>query len=722
MTGDDAGEDVSGGGKPKAPERRRRKRGEGNQQSIWGILESYNPAGHIPPTPMPPNNRLPLPPVDEDQGGVEDEDEDGDGGAHRPPGSYPELPGEDNDNARFFVDGSSVMLYSPILPGGRDLVQVGEMVDVFVEEEVGSEYADEDEDKTAVESEGESGGKSAAVDSLRAHIAPKDDNNQQEKGVFGFRRATAVVWQPFAAFFGGGGGGGGGNGVSQVENQVVRAPVASAHLRVPSSPVMGGMRSVGSPAIPGRITTYTTPDGRTRRVRIKQEKAWAPSLDRMSVQVFWWGYRLYLPPPVLLILSDKTIEAAKRAAMITTALTWFLTNVPVSALPIVVQPTVLLLQRLAPYLGYVGMFISWSWSQIKSYDVGNGVTLTATWLLPVALLPGTWWDHSFPKSPAAGPVPLPPAEGGGGELPPDSNSPAEGGGEVPPDSHSPPGEGGGGGGEGVPPNEPTPAVPPGEGGVVAVVDVGATGRTRKRSLTATIAAFVARKDRVPEPNSNVNANASAGGNRNVEVNVEVVKAVVGVSASERRVDGLGLGVEDGSVTPTAANYASLTPTPASYPSLTPTPANYAALTPTAASYASIPGSPSNYTTADDGLSSVGLSSPGVSVYGTPPSSPGMGVGVLRAGGGVAVIPVPPQPKDVVPVPPQPKDVAPVPPTGVHPNSPLGQELVRSWRVETVALPEDGGVRRGVGAGAGAGRAGKSFKELFRRGDGEVGVS
>ena len=39
---------------------------------------------------------------------------------------------------------------------------------------------------------------------------------------------------------------------------------------------------------------------------------------------------------------------------------------------------------------------------------GYGVTLTATWILPVALIPGTWHDTDFPKSPTPNsPTPLP---------------------------------------------------------------------------------------------------------------------------------------------------------------------------------------------------------------------------------------------------------------------------------------------------------------------------
>ncbi|KAF9559235.1 hypothetical protein CPC08DRAFT_637989, partial [Agrocybe pediades] len=116
----------------------------------------------------------------------------------------------------------------------------------------------------------------------------------------------------------------------------------------------------------------------------------------------------YLPPPVLEILDDQTLEATKRAAMITTALSWFFSNLPLSVLPPAVRPGVMLLQTLVPYLGYIGGFISWSWSTIRGYDVGHGVTLTATWLLPIALIPGTWHENDFPISPgSAKPIPLP---------------------------------------------------------------------------------------------------------------------------------------------------------------------------------------------------------------------------------------------------------------------------------------------------------------------------
>ncbi|KDR67872.1 hypothetical protein GALMADRAFT_257761 [Galerina marginata CBS 339.88] len=41
---------------------------------------------------------------------------------------------------------------------------------------------------------------------------------------------------------------------------------------------------------------------------------------------------------------------------------------------------------------------------------GYSVILSATWVLPVALIPSTWKENDFPKSPTQpAPIPLPPA-------------------------------------------------------------------------------------------------------------------------------------------------------------------------------------------------------------------------------------------------------------------------------------------------------------------------
>lgn len=154
-------------------------------------------------------------------------------------------------------------------------------------------------------------------------------------------------------------------------------------------------------------------NGRTiSPTRLTGRRVWVPSRTKLSLQAMWWGYRLYLPPPVLEALNDHHLEASNRGAIISSALMWFFGNFPVKALPGPLQPAAILLQAIVPSVGYIGTFVSWTWSTIKSYDIGFGVVLTATWLLPVALIPSTWNEADFPPA-----SPRPPESTG--VLPPD---------------------------------------------------------------------------------------------------------------------------------------------------------------------------------------------------------------------------------------------------------------------------------------------------------------
>lgn len=87
-------------------------------------------------------------------------------------------------------------------------------------------------------------------------------------------------------------------------------------------------------------------------------------------------------------------------------------HLPVALLPPQMRPGVTILRHLIPYVGYIGGFIAWSWSAIRSFDkgmiiylarrvvakrtVGYGVVLTATWLFPFILVPGTWEAEEAP--------------------------------------------------------------------------------------------------------------------------------------------------------------------------------------------------------------------------------------------------------------------------------------------------------------------------------------
>ncbi|KAF8185005.1 hypothetical protein K438DRAFT_1974207 [Mycena galopus ATCC 62051] len=114
---------------------------------------------------------------------------------------------------------------------------------------------------------------------------------------------------------------------------------------------------------------------------------WVPSTTEVSFQALWWGYRMYLPPPVMAHLTSDEMETIKIATTITAVLTWFLENVNISSIPPPLVPAFLLLQKLGPYVGYIGTLVSWIWGTVTNADKGHGVVLTATWILPVALIP-----------------------------------------------------------------------------------------------------------------------------------------------------------------------------------------------------------------------------------------------------------------------------------------------------------------------------------------------
>ena len=152
-------------------------------------------------------------------------------------------------------------------------------------------------------------------------------------------------------------------------------------------------------------TTQTLP---TSAQKSREKHKWVPSTTNLSLLATWWGYRIYLPPPVMTKLNGMSLKTTARAAMLTTALKWVLDKVPLMLVPVQFRPAVKMLKTLSPIVSYVGVFIAWSWDRVKSLDEGeclasqvicvglkqlisgNGVVLTATWLLPVALLPMSW--------------------------------------------------------------------------------------------------------------------------------------------------------------------------------------------------------------------------------------------------------------------------------------------------------------------------------------------
>ncbi|SOV06914.1 uncharacterized protein UDID_05748 [Ustilago sp. UG-2017a] len=134
-----------------------------------------------------------------------------------------------------------------------------------------------------------------------------------------------------------------------------------------------------------------------------QKRVWVPSSTKVSIHASWWGYNLYLPKSVLDSLDGDVDEAEKIANLINRCLTFILNNVP-AGLPPAFLAVVTILKAIAPTTGYISTFIGWSWDTIKSFNKGQGVILSATWILPVALIPRAWDAPASPGSIPTTPV------------------------------------------------------------------------------------------------------------------------------------------------------------------------------------------------------------------------------------------------------------------------------------------------------------------------------
>lgn len=120
------------------------------------------------------------------------------------------------------------------------------------------------------------------------------------------------------------------------------------------------------------------------------KRVWIPSTTRTSFHAHWWGFTLYLPTPVMAELGKDADKAEQIAATISKILNALLEQAAKLPLPTPLQAAVTVLKSIAPVTQYISTFIGWSWDELKSLDKGQGICLSATWLLPVAMIPRSW--------------------------------------------------------------------------------------------------------------------------------------------------------------------------------------------------------------------------------------------------------------------------------------------------------------------------------------------
>ncbi|KAF9976878.1 hypothetical protein BGZ73_007586 [Actinomortierella ambigua] len=101
----------------------------------------------------------------------------------------------------------------------------------------------------------------------------------------------------------------------------------------------------------------------------------APPAHTISAYTYWWGYEIYVPHSCM----SKLQRAANTSQIFFGFLSGAIAGVPGLA-------------ALVPLTKIISAWVGFQWAVIKAEDVGKGVVLSATWILPVALAPRSW-DH-----------------------------------------------------------------------------------------------------------------------------------------------------------------------------------------------------------------------------------------------------------------------------------------------------------------------------------------
>ncbi|KAF9549396.1 hypothetical protein EC957_003785 [Mortierella hygrophila] len=98
-----------------------------------------------------------------------------------------------------------------------------------------------------------------------------------------------------------------------------------------------------------------------------------PPIDVISAYTYWWGYEIYVP--------HKCMNKLQRVSNTSQIFFGFLSGA-VAGMPG--------LAALVPLSRIISAWVGFQWAIIHAEDLGKGVVLSATWVLPVALAPRSW--------------------------------------------------------------------------------------------------------------------------------------------------------------------------------------------------------------------------------------------------------------------------------------------------------------------------------------------
>ncbi|CAB4419912.1 unnamed protein product [Rhizophagus irregularis] len=99
-------------------------------------------------------------------------------------------------------------------------------------------------------------------------------------------------------------------------------------------------------------------------------KLFQPPSDNISAYVYWWGYEIYVP--------QKCMGRLDQAQNVSNSFLGFIQIIAGNA------------SAISPYFGLISAWVGLQFTVIKSQNVGHGVVLAATWVLPVAIVPRPW--------------------------------------------------------------------------------------------------------------------------------------------------------------------------------------------------------------------------------------------------------------------------------------------------------------------------------------------